>query len=110
MWGVSKKLELYLRTKKVAREKAEHSSGGSNSSSGWGVWGGAKSNKAGGGGNGYVDERRREEADRIRSHLDRVARPAQWQGVSVAHFCGGGGRGGRGEHCCDDVLFLKKRH
>lgn len=90
VWGVSKKLDLYLKSKKVAREKAEHSSGGggggsSSSSGGWGVWGGAKSSsktEGGGGGNSYIDERRREEAERIRGHLDRVTRPAQWQGVS----------------------------
>lgn len=83
VWGVSKKLVLYLKTKKTAREKADHSSGGgggSNSSSGWGVWGGAKGTKADGT-SSYLDERRREEAERIRGHLDRVARPSQWQGV-----------------------------
>lgn len=85
VWGVSKKLDLYLRTKKAAREKAESGGGGGgggNSSSGWGAWGGARGSTPEGA-SSYLDERRREEAERIRGHLDRVARPSQWQGVST---------------------------
>lgn len=76
VWGISAKLSLYLETKKAARERAENAAGGGGTVGGFGVWGGAK-----GRAETYVDERRREEAERIRGQLERVARPSQWQSV-----------------------------
>lgn len=76
MWGISSKLTVYLETKKAARERAETAAGGGGVP-GWGVWGGGAKGKA----DTYVDDRRREEADRIRGQLERAARPSQWQSV-----------------------------
>lgn len=77
MWGVSAKLRQYLETKKAARERAENAAGGGGGIGGWGVWGGARGGRT----ETFVNERRREEAERIRGQLERVARPSQWQSV-----------------------------
>lgn len=77
VWGISSKLNLYLEAKKLARERAERAAGGGGGGvPGWGAWGGAK-----GKADTYMDDRRREEAERIRSQLERVTRPSQWQSV-----------------------------
>lgn len=87
MWGISEKIDDFLKTKRAARERADHSAGGGGGGGGggsaWGVWGGGATGKSGkSAGNAYLDERRKEEAERIRAHLDRVVRPAQWERVS----------------------------
>lgn len=95
VWGVSDKLDSFLSTKKAARERADHlagSGGGGGGNSAWGVWGGSaaagasaaagKKGKSSSIGGAFVDERRREEAERIRGQVDRVVRPALWKRVS----------------------------
>lgn len=83
MWGVSDKVETYLRAKKAAKERAEGSNGGGGGA--WGVWGGSKTGRKGEGGAATnLEDRRKEEADRIRGHLDRVLGPSQWRTVSAA--------------------------
>ena len=87
MWGISEKIDDFLKTKRAARERADHSAGGGGGGGGggsaWGGWGGGATGKSGKpAGNAYLDERRKEEAERIRAHLDRVVRPAQWERVS----------------------------
>lgn len=88
VWGVSEKLDAYLKIKKAARDRTEHSAGGGGGGGAWGVWGGAGAGAAGGtgtkgktAGGAFLDERRREEADRIRGHLDRVVHPSLWERV-----------------------------
>lgn len=81
VWGISDKLEAYLRIKQAARDRADPSS------SVWGVFGGGtgagKKRKAAG--SSFNDERRREEADRFRAQLERVAKPVFWKKVRLVN-------------------------
>lgn len=74
MWGVSDRLEAYLKIKQAARGRPEASTVAWGASSGGGDGGGSSSP--------ITDDRKREEADRIRGNLERVAKPAVWKRVS----------------------------
>ena len=112
VWGVSERLGAYLRTKRAAKGRPETSAvaWGSVSRAVDGV-GGVDDGGSGGtvasrkgktaAGSSFLDERRREEADRIRGNLERASKPALWKRVRtnmlytiyiLLLFFGGGGR------------------
>lgn len=74
MWGVSDRLEAYLKIKQAARGRPEASTV---------AWGASSGGGDGGSSSPIMDDRKREEADRIRGNLERVAKPAVWKRVSV---------------------------
>lgn len=83
VWGLTAKLETYLRNKRSARERAERAAGGGNASA-WGVFGGGAGGVKKGKPEGAaaLETRRREEAERIRGQLSRSYEPRQWERVS----------------------------